>query len=161
MQTEINPNVDVWEEKGRVPRDVYKKLGDMGFFGIGFDEKYGGLETDFFYRIILIEELNKCYSGGAAAALLGHSLLALEHIQEQGSKRLKEKYLKPGISGDKIGCLAITEPHAGSDVAALLTKQKKKEIITLLMAQRPLLLTEFTVILSLLLCVQAIQDMVG
>ena len=126
VQTEIIPNVDVWEEEGRIPRDVYKKLGDMGFFGIGFDEKYGGLETDFFYRIILIEELNKCYSGGTAAALLGHSLLALEHIQEQGSKRLKEIYLKPGISGDKIGCLAITEPHAGSDVAALLTKANKE-----------------------------------
>ena len=71
--------------------------------------------------------MNKCRSGGTAASLLAHSTLALEHLKQQGSEHLKQHYLIPGIKGDKTGCLAITEPHAGSDVASLKTKAIKKE----------------------------------
>ena len=124
---EVTPFVDQWEEEGRVPKNVFKKLGDMGFFGLGMEEKYGGMSTDVFYTVILIEELNKCRSGGTAASLLAHSTLALEHLKQQGSEHLKQHYLIPGIKGDKTGCLAITEPHAGSDVASLKTKAIKKE----------------------------------
>ena len=124
---EVTPFVDQWEEEGRVPKNVFKKLGDMGLFGLGIEEKYGGMSTDVFYTVILIEELNKCRSGGTAASLLAHSTLALEHLKQQGSEHLKQHYLIPGIKGDKTGCLAITEPHAGSDVASLKTKAIKKE----------------------------------
>ena len=121
------PNVDQWEEEGRVPKSVFKKFGEMGFFGLGIEEKYGGMETDMFYTVILIEELNKCKSGGTAASLLAHSTLSIEHIKQQGNEHLKEKYLIPGVMGGKTGCLAITEPHAGSDVASLKTKAIKNK----------------------------------
>lgn len=126
LDKEVVPNIDQWEEEGRVPKDVFERFGEMGYFALGFDEAYGGMDTDFFYRVIFIEEVNKCYSGGAAASIIGHPLLALEHIEKRGSARLKEKYLSPGIDGVKVGCLAITEPHAGSDVASILTKAENK-----------------------------------
>jgi len=126
LSKEITPYVDQWEEEGRVPKSVYKKLGDMGFFGLGMEEKFGGMDTDVFYTVILIEELNKCRSGGTAASLLAHSTLAMEHIKQQGNDHIKQNYLSPGIKGEKVGCLAITEPHAGSDVASLKTKAINK-----------------------------------
>jgi alkylation response protein AidB-like acyl-CoA dehydrogenase len=126
LSKEITPYVDQWEEEGRVPKSVFKKLGDMGFFGLGMEEKFGGMDTDVFYTVILIEELNKCRSGGTAASLLAHSTLAMEHIKQQGNDHLKQNYLSPSIKGEKVGCLAITEPHAGSDVASLKTKAIKK-----------------------------------
>ena len=88
LDREIVPFIDQWEENGQVPRDAFQKMGEMGYFGLGFDEKYGGLDTDIYYSIILIEELNKCNSGGTAASLLGHSTLALEHIFRTGSEML-------------------------------------------------------------------------
>lgn len=126
LQKEVLLNVDSWEEIGRLPKSIFKKFGDMGFFGLGMDEKYGGVNTDLFYLVILIEELNKCKSGGTAASLLAHSTLAMEHINKNASDQLKDKYLTKAIAGESVGCLAITEPHSGSDVASLKTKADKK-----------------------------------
>ena len=127
LDSEIVPYIEEWEKDGQVPKTVFKKMGDMGFYSLGFEEKFGGVKTDLFYLIILVEELNKCNSGGTAASLLlAHSTLAMEHIASSNSDKLKEKYLIPGIKGDITGCLAISEPHAGSDVANIKTKAEKK-----------------------------------
>ena len=126
LDREVVPHIDAWEKEGRVPAEIFRSFGDMGYFGLGFEEAYGGMTTDLFYLVVLIEEVNKCNSGGASASLLAHSTLAMEHIKQQASPELKEKYLVPGIKGEKIGCLAITEPHAGSDVAGLRTTAKKQ-----------------------------------
>ena len=127
LDKEIVPKIDEWEKKGFVPKEIFKKFGSMGYFGLGFEDKYGGFETDIMYKVILVEELNKCNSGGAAASLLAHSTLSMEHIQQEGSELLKQKYLVPAIKGEKVGCLAITEPHTGSDVASISCKAIKKE----------------------------------
>ena len=127
LDKEIVPEIDQWEENGRVSKSAFKKMGEMGYYGLGMDEKYGGVNTDVFYTIILIEELNKCNSGGTAASLLAHSTLAMEHLQKNGNDFLKTNYLKPAINGDLIGCLAITEPNAGSDVSSIKTSAVKKE----------------------------------
>jgi acyl-CoA dehydrogenase len=127
LDKEVVPEIDQWEKDGRVPRSAFKKMGEMGYYELGMEEKYGGINTDVFYTIILIEELNKCNSGGTAASLLAHSTLAMEHLQKNGNDFLKTNYLKPAIKGDKIGCLAITEPNAGSDVASIKTSAIKKE----------------------------------
>ena len=126
LKKEVLSNIDSWEEQGYLPKSIFKKFGDMGFFGLGMDEKFGGVKTDIFYLVILIEELNKCKSGGTAASLLAHSTLAMEHINKNGSEALKQKYLSKAINGEAVGCLAITEPHSGSDVASLKTKAIKK-----------------------------------
>ena len=93
LKKEVLSNIDSWEEQGYLPKSIFKKFGEMGFFGLGMDEKFGGVKTDIFYLVILIEELNKCKSGGAAASLLAHSTLAMEHINKNGNEALKQKYL--------------------------------------------------------------------
>ena len=125
LQKEVVPHIDKWEKTGEIERFVWKKFGEMGYFGINYSEKYGGLDLDLFYTIIFLEELQKINSGGFAAAMWAHAYLAMTHINKEGDERIKEKYLVPSIAGEKIGCLCITEPHAGSDVAGMKTTARK------------------------------------
>jgi alkylation response protein AidB-like acyl-CoA dehydrogenase len=101
-------------------------MGDMGFFGINYPEAYGGLNLDFFYTVIFLEELQRINSGGFAAAMWAHAYLAMTHLNAEGSEEMKHKYLSASISGDMIGCLCITEPFGGSDVAGMRTTAEKK-----------------------------------
>jgi len=121
LDRHVMPQVDEWEERGELPRSLWKPLAELGCFGLTFPEAWGGLELDFWHQVVFIEEVSRCWSGGFAAAVIAHPVLALTHLAESGSDYLKEAYLSPGISGEKIGGLAITEPHAGSDVVSLRT----------------------------------------
>ena len=127
LQIEVVPHIDKWEEDGVVERFIWKKMGDMGFFGINYPEEFGGLNLDLFYTVILLEELQKVNSGGFAANIWAHAYLAMTHLDKEGSQEIKEKYLAPSISGDKIGCLCITEPFGGSDVSGMRTTAVKKD----------------------------------
>ena len=122
LAKDIEAHIDSWEEQGEVPKSAFKQFGEMGYFGLPFPEEFGGLNLDFFYTIVYLEEMARLNSAGFGAAMTAHPILALAHIFEEGSTFLKEKYLIPGIKGDLIGCLAITEPGGGSDVAQLRTK---------------------------------------
>jgi len=126
LQKEVVPHIDKWEETGVIDRFIWKKFGDMGFFGIKYPEIYGGLDLDLFYTVILLEELQKINSGGFAAAIWAHIYLAMTHLNAEGDEAIKQKYLVPSISGDKIGCLCISEPFGGSDVAGMRTTAVKK-----------------------------------
>ena len=121
LQKEVVPHIEKWEKSGTIDRFIWKKFGEMGFFGIAYPEKYGGMDLDFFYTVILLEELQKINSGGFAAAIWAHAYLAMTHLKAEGNGRIKEEYLAPSITGDKIGCLCITEPFGGSDVAGMRT----------------------------------------
>lgn len=126
LQKEVVPHIEKWEKTGTVERFIWKKFGDMGFFGLAYPEAYGGLNLDLFYTVIFLEELQKINSGGFAANMWAHAYLAMTHVNKEGSHEIKEKYLAPSISGDKIGCLCITEPFGGSDVAGMRTTAVKK-----------------------------------
>ncbi|WP_417867432.1 acyl-CoA dehydrogenase family protein [Xanthomarina gelatinilytica] len=126
LQKEVVPHIEKWEKTGTVERFIWKKFGDMGFFGLAYPEAYGGLNLDLFYTVIFLEELQKINSGGFAANMWAHAYLAMTHVNKEGSHEIKEKYLAPSISGDKIGCLCITEPFGGSDVAGMRTTALKK-----------------------------------
>ncbi len=126
LDRDMLPHIDDWEAGGEIPRWVWSRFGEMGYFGLMFPEAYGGLELDFWFTVILIEELSRCGSAGFAAALTAHPTLALTHIAALGSDELKERYLRPGIAGKKFGGLAITEPGAGSDVAAIRTLARRE-----------------------------------
>ena len=104
---------------------MYNRFGEMGYFGILFSEAYGGLDLDFFYAVVMLEEMGKVNSGGFAAAIQAHSFLALQHIAAEGNEAQKQAYLVPGIAGEIFGCLAITEPSGGSDVAGITTTATK------------------------------------
>jgi len=125
LQKEVVPNIDSWEKLGEIDKSVWKKFGDMGFFGIHYPEAYGGMNLDLFYTVILLEELQKVNSGGFAAAVWAHVYLAMTHLNAEGDEAIKDKYLAPSITGDKIGCLCITEPFGGSDVAGMRTTAVK------------------------------------
>lgn len=126
LQKEVVPYIEKWEKEGAVERFIWKKFGEMGFFGVNYPEAYGGLNLDLFYTVIFLEELQKINSGGFAANMWAHAYLAMTHVNAEGSSELKEKYLTASISGDMIGCLCVTEPFGGSDVAGMRTTAVKK-----------------------------------
>jgi len=127
LKKEVVPHIDKWEKTGNIDRFIWRKFGDMGYFGLSYPEEYGGLNLDIFYMVIFLEELQKINSGGFAAAIWAHVYLAMTHVNVEGDARIKNKYLGASISGEKIGCLCITEPFGGSDVAGMRTTAIRKE----------------------------------
>ncbi len=127
VRKDINPYVDEWEEAGIAPlHDLFKQMGNLGFLGIRYDEKYGGEGLDYWYETVVMEELAHIRCGGVPMAIAVQMCMATPAIDEFGSEYLKETYLKPAIKGDIVTAIAVTEPDAGSDVAALKTTAKKK-----------------------------------
>ena len=126
LHKEVVPHIEKWEETGTIERFIWKRFGDMGFFGINYPEAYGGMNLDLFYSVIFLEELQKIKSSGFAAAMWAHAYLAMTHLNAEGDERIKQDYLAPSIAGDKIGALCITEPFGGSDVAGMKTTAVKK-----------------------------------
>lgn len=115
------PHVEKWEEEEHIPKDIWKKMGDLGFLGINFPEEFGGTSNDFFYSVILLDELTRGGCAGFPAAHGVHQYMATAHILKAGSKELKQKYLPGSVNGTLLGALAISEPNAGSDVANIST----------------------------------------
>ena len=126
LQKEVVPHIEKWEKEGTIERFIWKKVGEMGYFGLNTPEEYGGLDLDLFYTVIFLEELQKINSGGFAAAMWAHAYLAMTHLNKEGDDRIKKEYLTPSVEGDKIGCLCISEPFGGSDVAGMRTTAIKK-----------------------------------
>ena len=125
LQKEVVPHIEKWEKTGTIERFIWKKFGEMGFFGIAYPESYGGMNLDLFYTVVFLEELQKIKSSGFAAAIWAHAYLAMTHLNSEGDERIKQDYLAPSILGDKIGALCITEPFGGSDVAGMRTTAVK------------------------------------
>lgn len=126
LSKEVVPHIEKWEKTGTIEPFIWKKFGEMGFFGIAYPEAYGGMNLDLFYTVIFLEELQKINSSGFAAAMWAHAYLAMTHLNAEGSELIKQDYLAPSILGDKIGALCITEPFGGSDVAGMRTTAVKK-----------------------------------
>ncbi|MCI5080506.1 MAG: acyl-CoA dehydrogenase family protein [Saprospiraceae bacterium] len=125
LQQEVVPHIDKWEKDGKIERFIWERFGEMGYFGIAYPEEYGGLNLDLFYTVIFLEEMQRINSGGFAAAMWAHAYLAMQHLNAEGDERIKREYLTPSIEGKKIGCLCISEPFAGSDVAGMRTTAVK------------------------------------
>ncbi len=126
LQKEVVPHIEKWEKEGTIERFIWKKVGEMGYFGLNTPEAYGGLDLDLFYTVIFLEELQKINSGGFAAAMWAHAYLAMTHLNKEGDERIKTAYLTPSVHGEKIGCLCVSEPFGGSDVAGMRTTAIKK-----------------------------------
>ncbi len=121
IRKEILPHIDRWEKEGQIDRDIWKKMGEMGFMALNYPEEYGGLDLDFYFSMILCEELSHCFSGGFTIAALVIQYMSAPYLLKHGSEELKQKYLRPVLSGDLISAVAITEPGAGSDVQQIKT----------------------------------------
>lgn len=123
IDKEINPYVDAWEEAGIAPlHDVFKKMGNIGLLGLGFDETYGGSNADIWFSVILHEEVGRAAAGGIAMAIAVHTDMATPALADHGTHDLKMKYLAPAIRGEMVSAVAVTEPDAGSDVARIKTR---------------------------------------
>ena len=121
LNKEVKPHINQWEKAGELPKSIFKRFGEMGFFGLTSPEKYGGMGGDYWHGVIFDEELGGINSGGFAASIGAHPLLAITHLNGEGTEAQKQKYLIPSIAGDLVGALAITEPGGGSDVQAIQT----------------------------------------
>ena len=126
VDNEINPFVDQWEEDGIFPaHELFKKLGDLGMLGISKPEKYGGLGLDYSYSIVFAEEMGRIQTGGVGMGIGIQTDMSTPALAKFGSEELCNEFLVPAISGDVVTSIAVSEPHAGSDVAAIKTEAKK------------------------------------
>ena len=126
VQRELYPHASEWEEARWFPNEVFERLAELGYLGLKFPPEYGG-DGDVVADAVLIEELAWCGSGGLAAGIGAHIGIALPPIWRFGTEEQKLRYLVPGIKGEKIAALAITEPDAGSDVASIRTRAEGAE----------------------------------
>ncbi len=123
---EITPHVKAWEQAEGFPRELYDRAAEQGFFGLKYDEAYGGTNAGFFFEAVLFEELSKCGSGGVAAGLGAQATIATGPLHLFGTDELKRRFLAPAIAGKCIGAFAVTEPDGGSDVAGLKTTARRE-----------------------------------
>ena len=127
VEREIRPHAPEWEKAEEFPRELFTRMGELGFLGLKYPERYGGQGGDYVHDAVLAEEMARCGSGGVAAGIGGHVGIATPPIFKFGTEEQKERWLVPAIKGEKIGALAITEPGAGSDVAGLRTFAKRDD----------------------------------
>ena len=126
VSREIAPHVDEWEAAREFPRELYGRCAELGFLGLKFPEEYGGQGGTHLHDAVWVEELARSGgSGGVAAGLNAHASIAMPPIFNFGTEEQKQRWLAPGIAGEKVGALGITEPGAGSDVAGISTFAKR------------------------------------
>ncbi len=123
---ELAPHADEWEET-TFPDWVFRRMGELGFLGLDKPERYGGQGGDYFASIVLAEELVHARSGGMAMGIAEHTDMTMPPILAFGTEAQKQEWLVPAIAGTKILCLGITEPDAGSDVAAIKTRAVRSD----------------------------------
>lgn len=124
-KNEIEPLVEECEKEEKFPKELFPKLGEMGLLGIVFPEEYGGVELDKITDCIFSEEMGRVNSG-MAMCINAHTSLSMFPIYKFGTEEQKQKYLVPGIAGEKIGSLALTEPNAGSDARSIRAQAVKE-----------------------------------
>jgi alkylation response protein AidB-like acyl-CoA dehydrogenase len=121
---ELYPHRNEWEET-LWPSEVMRRAGDLGFLGLCFPEEYGGQGGDYYFSLVRAECMSYSASGGTNMGFAVQTDMVLPPVHLLGTEEQKQRYLVPGIRGEKIGCLGITEPGAGSDVAGIRTSARR------------------------------------
>jgi citronellyl-CoA dehydrogenase len=125
IAAEINPFVDEWEKAQTFPaHDLFKKLGGLGFLGLTKPVEYGGQGLDYSYAVMMAEELGAIRCGGVPMAIGVQTDMATPALARFGSDALRREFLAPAIAGDAVVCIGVSEPGAGSDVAAIKTSAR-------------------------------------
>ncbi len=127
IDAEINPHVDEWEEAEIFPaHEVFKKLGNLGLLGLTKPEQYGGAALDYSYAVAMAETLGHIHCGGVPMAIGVQTDMCTPALARFGSDELKREFLAPAIAGDTVGCIGVSEPDAGSDVASIKSYARKE-----------------------------------
>lgn len=122
VENEINPHAAEWDDAGAFPaHELFKKLGNLGLLGISKPEEFGGLGLDYSYEVIFAEEIGAAHAAGVPLGIGVQSNMATPALARYGSDALRAEFLTPAIAGDMVASIAVSEPHAGSDVAAIRT----------------------------------------
>jgi len=122
VEKEIVPHVGEWEQEGRIPKTLWRRLGEVGFLGLEFPAEYGGGGGDFLSTVVFAEEMARCRSGGVAFSVLVHTDMSSPWLTRYGTEAQKKRYLPGIIRGETVCALGITEPGAGSDMAGIATR---------------------------------------
>ena len=125
VDEEVKPRGLAWEEAGFVPRDVLRRMGELGLLGIRYAAEYGGSELDTLGTVVLAEELGRSTFSGFAVTVLVHTDMASVHIAHGGTAEQKRRHMADIVAGRKIVAVAVTEPGAGSDVKAMRTSARR------------------------------------
>jgi citronellyl-CoA dehydrogenase len=125
VESELAPHAEEWEREGHFPDWVFKRMGDLGFLGVRYPAEYGGSGGDWGHTIVVAEEMARTGSGGVGMAIGVQTDMATPPILRFGSEEQKQRYLVPAIRGERIACLGISEPGAGSDVANIQTAARR------------------------------------
>lgn len=125
VSSEVEPNALAWDEAGFTPREVLRNMGSLGWLGLMYSADYGGAGADMTTNVVFQEALSRSSSGGFVITVLVHTDMASPHLAHAGSADQKKRWLPKVISGELITAVAVTEPDAGSDVAALRTHAKR------------------------------------
>jgi acyl-CoA dehydrogenase len=129
LAEEVTPHVDQWEQQGIVPKKIWRRMGQEGFLCPMTAAAYGGIGGDFRYSVIVAEELSRTWHSGLNANL--HSDIVAPYIESFGSPEIKQRYLPGCVSGELVSAVAMTEPGAGSDLAAMTTAavEEDREVV--------------------------------
>jgi len=125
LAEEVEPHGEAWEEQGFTPREVIRKLGALGLLGITYPPEYGGSGADVVTSVVFQEALARSTFGGFVVTVLVHTDMASPHLVRAGSKAQLDRYLRRIIAGELVTAVAVTEPDAGSDVAAIRTRARR------------------------------------
>ncbi len=125
VDAEVAPAADALDEQAEFPRALFRRLGELGYLGLRYPERYGGADADMVTYCLLAEELARGSLSLAAAAAM-QSLMGTYFIYRYGSEELRQRYLVPALRGDLVATFALTEPNAGSDVANISTRAERR-----------------------------------
>jgi citronellyl-CoA dehydrogenase len=127
VEKEVNPHVDQWEEEGIFPaHDVFRKAGQLGLLGINKPVEYGGMGLDYSYALVAMEEWGLTHCGSIPMAVGVQTDMATPALARFGSDELRRQFLAPAITGEMVCSIGVSEPQAGSDVAAIKTAARKR-----------------------------------
>ena len=125
VDAEVAPAAEAIDERGEFPTKLFKRLGELGYLGLRYPEKYGGAGADMVTYCLFAEELARGSMSVAAAAAM-QSLMGTYFVYKYGSEALRARYLVPALRGEQIATFGLTEPNAGSDVAAITTRAHRR-----------------------------------
>jgi acyl-CoA dehydrogenase len=126
VEKEVAPHVAAWEEAGEIPRALWRRLGELGFLGLEYPPAHGGSGADFLASVVLAEEMARCRSGGVAFSVMVHTDMSSPWLARYGTEAQQQRYLPGIVRGETVCALAITEPGAGSDMAAITTRAERR-----------------------------------